>query len=254
MGSPKDEQGRGSDEQQHEVEISEFYLGAYEVTQKQFRTVMGYNPSFFSNDAKGTGGGYGVPPGGGKDSVTGENTEEYPVENLSWYEAVEFCRKLTELDNKKPGGWVYRLPREAEWEYACRGGAASYQTFHFGNNLSSTQANFNGKFPYGAAAPGVFLGRTCKVGSYEPNAFGLYDMHGNVWEWCADWYAKDYYARSPFKDPPGPPEGINRVIRSGSRAYAAVECRSARRVGIYPPTSRYNGIGFRPALVPSGNK
>jgi serine/threonine protein kinase len=255
MGSPKEEQGRRADEEQHEVAVSEFYLSAYEVTQKQFRAVMGYNPSFFSNNATGGGaGGYGVDPGGGKSDVPGLDTEEFPAENLCWWEADEFCRKLTELDRGKLGGWVYRLPREAEWEYACRGGSPVYQTFHFGNRLSALQANFHGHFPYGGGLPWIYLGRTCTVGSYKPNAFGLYDMHGNVWEWCQDWYDENYYAKSPAKDPPGPLGGECRVIRGGSRAYAAVECRSAHRVGRYVPGSRYNGIGFRPALVPSDNR
>jgi formylglycine-generating enzyme required for sulfatase activity/tRNA A-37 threonylcarbamoyl transferase component Bud32 len=254
MGSPREEQGRRADEEQHEVEVSEFYLGAYEVTQKQFRAVMGYNPSFFSNNAKGGQLRYWVEPGGGKSDVSGQDTEEFPVENLTWWEADEFCRKLTALDRAELGDWVYRLPREAEWEYACRGGSSSYQTFHFGNRLSATRANFDGRSPYGGAVPWFYLGRTCKVGSYKPNAFGLYDMHGNVWEWCADWYDENYYAKSPAKDPPGPLGGECRVIRGGSRAYAAVECRSAHRVGRYGPGSRYNGIGFRPALVPSDSR
>jgi formylglycine-generating enzyme required for sulfatase activity/tRNA A-37 threonylcarbamoyl transferase component Bud32 len=254
MGSPKEEQGRSEDEEQHEVEISAFSLSAYEVTQAQFRAVMGHNPSFFSNNATKGSGNYPVLPGGGKDAVAGENTEDYPVENVTWYEADDFCRRLTDREKEKLGGQVYRLPREAEWEYACRGGSPTYQTFHYGNSLSSAQADFDARSPYGGAPPGVYLGRPCKVGSYQPNAFGLYDMHGNVWEWCADWYAENYYAKSPPRDPPGPPGGEGRVIRGGSRAYPAVECRSARRVGRYPPNSRYNGIGFRPALVPAGNK
>jgi hypothetical protein len=202
---------------------------------------MGFNPSYFSKD------------GGGKGAVTGLDTEEFPVEFVTWNEARDFCRKLTQLDDKaKPDGWVYRLPTEAEWEYACRGGASSYQTFHFGNSLSSTQANFNGNFPYGGAAKGPYLARPCKVGSYPPNAFGLFDMHGNVWEWCADWYAEDYYPKSRRIDPAGPRVGTCRVIRGGSRAYAGVECRSARRLGTNKPSSRLNGTGFRVVLSDPG--
>jgi formylglycine-generating enzyme required for sulfatase activity len=241
MGSPKGEEGRSPDEQQHEVEISAFYMGAYEVTQKQFRAVMGFNPSYFSKD------------GGGKGAVAGQDTEEFPVEFVTWNEARDFCRKLTQLDDKaKPDGWVYRLPTEAEWEYACRGGASTYQTFHFGNSLSSTQANFNGNRPYGGAAKGPYLARPCKVGSYPPNAFGLFDMHGNVWEWCADWYAEDYYPKSRRINPTGPRVGTCRVVRGGSRAYPGVECRSARRLGTNEPSGRFNGTGFRVVLCEPG--
>jgi formylglycine-generating enzyme required for sulfatase activity len=108
---------------------------------------------------------------------------------------------LSELPAEKRAGRKYRLPSEAEVEYACRGGAPSYQVFHIGNSLSSMQANFNGNAPYGGAAKGPDLGRTCKVGSYKPNRFGLYDMHGNVWEWCSDWYGGDYYGKSPRRAP-----------------------------------------------------
>jgi formylglycine-generating enzyme required for sulfatase activity len=203
MGSPKDEADRepfdkGSEEQ-HEVEISRpFYLGAHEVTQGQFREVMGYNPSYFSLNAKGKEGvKYGVvKPGGGKAKVSGEkSTDAFPVENVFYDEAVEFCAKLSARSAEKRDKRVYRLPTEAEWEYACRGGAST-KPFHFAtgiSSLSSTQANFDGKYPYGGAAKGPYLERTTTVGSYKPNAFGLFDLHGNVWEWCADWYDKDYY-------------------------------------------------------------
>jgi formylglycine-generating enzyme required for sulfatase activity len=145
---------------------------------------------------------------------------------------------------------VYRLPSEAEWEYACRGGAASSAPFHLGTSLSSTQANFDGNHPSAGAAQGPRLGRTCPVGSYQPNAWGLYDLHGNVWEWCADRYAEDSYARSPRLDPPGPPEGFFRVIRGGSWDFGGRSCRSAFRRW-FEPALRSNGRGFRIALVPS---
>ena len=170
------------------------------------------------------------------------------MENVSWEEAEEFCQKLTK---KEGDGRLYRLPTEAEWEYSCRGGADSSTRFHFGDALSSTQANFDGNYPYGGADNGKYLECTCKVGSYKKNAFGLYDMHGNTWEWCADWFGSDYYAKSPPLDPPGPAEGSMRVYRGGSWYDTAQNCRSAFR-GRNPPGHRNNNRGFRVVLVPSG--
>jgi formylglycine-generating enzyme required for sulfatase activity len=135
------------------------------------------------------------------------------------------------LGKEAQAGRKYRLPTEAEWEYSCRGGACSFQSFHVGNSLSSTQANFNGNYPYGGAAEGPNLQRTCKVGTYKPNAFGIYDMHGNVWEWCSDWYEAEYYARSSLRDPTGHPSGSLRVIRGGCWLDCARRCRSAYRSG-----------------------
>jgi formylglycine-generating enzyme required for sulfatase activity len=157
------------------------------------------------------------------------------VENVSWNEAVEFCKKLSALPGEEKRGRRYRLPSEAEWEYACRGESPSYQVFHFGNSLSSEQANFRGKEPYGGAAQGPWLERTCKVGSHQPNSFGLYDMHGNVWEWCADCYAKGDEAR---------------VRRGGCWIVFGDECRSATRRRRVPDDHRFN-LGFRVVLVPS---
>src|SRR5262249_16344088 len=151
----------------------------------------------------------------------------------------------------------YRLPSEAEWEYACRGGhfvkdlkEEHTLPFHFdqpSSSLRSSQANFNGNYPDGDAPKGPFLGRTCKVGSYAPNPFGLYDMHGNVWEWCADWYGE--YPPGPVTDPHGPSDGSVRVYRGGSwRCYGRF-CRAACRFRDTPGT-RSNGLGFRVAAVP----
>jgi formylglycine-generating enzyme required for sulfatase activity/S1-C subfamily serine protease len=252
MGSPKEENGRtprSNEEQQHEVEITKaFYLGVHEVTQKQFRKVMGYNPSYFSSDGKGKEGvAYRIKPGGGKDKVKGMDTDDFPVENVSWEEAQTFLKKLSDLPEEKKKGRKYRLPTEAEWEYACREGSSS-TPFHHGNSLSSTQANFDGRKPYGDAAEGPILDRTCKVGSYKPNKFGLYDMHGNVWEWCADWHAADYYQSSPRRDPPGPAEGSSRVLRGGSWDNGGWECRCASRAGRSPGDS-WQSFGFRVAAV-----
>jgi formylglycine-generating enzyme required for sulfatase activity len=255
MGSPADEKDRYRNEEQHTVEISkDFWLGIHEVTQKQFKTVLGYNPSYFSTDGEGKTGltyyDYNEPAGG-KDKVAGKNTDDFPVENVSWDEAVEFCDKLSARAAEKKSGRVYRLPREAEWEYACRAGASSYQVFHFGSSLSSKQANVNGDHPYGGAEKGPNLNRTCKVGSYKPNAFGLYDMHGNVDEWCSDWYGADYYGKSPRRDPQGPDGGSYRMLRGGSWDNVGQECRSAIR-GRFPQAGRDYDLGFRVALVPVG--
>jgi formylglycine-generating enzyme required for sulfatase activity len=222
------------------VEIAKaFYLGIHEVTQKQFEKVMGYSPSYFSANAMGKpGASYETwsKPGGGKDKVKDlPGTGDFPVENVSWVEAVEFCKKLSALPEEQKAGRLYRLPSEAEWEYACRGEASSYQVFHCGNRLSSEQANFRGTMPYGGAAQGPWLERTCKVGSYKRNGFGLYDMHGNVWEWCSDPY--EYEGDRGF-----------RVRRGGSWGEGGEQCRSAIRLRRAPEDHRWN-LGFRAVLV-----
>jgi formylglycine-generating enzyme required for sulfatase activity len=219
----------------HPVEISRaFYLGVHEVTQVQYRKVMGKNPSYFCD------------AGRGKDMVKGMSTDDFPVESVSYEHAVEFCRKLSALPAERRARRKYRLPAEAEWEYACRGGAPSHQVFHFGDSLSSKQANFDGNHPYGDAGKGDYLQRTCKVGSFAPNRFGLYDMHGNVWEWCADWYGSDYYEKSPRRDPRGPDSGYYRVFRGGGWNSRGLSCRSAHRYGYWPD---HRILGFRAALV-----
>jgi formylglycine-generating enzyme required for sulfatase activity len=156
---------------------------------------------------------------------------------VNWQDAADFCTKLS-----KKAGKTFDLPTEAEWEYACRAG--SKEACHYGKSLSSKQANFNGHHPYGGADKGPLLLKTVPVGSYEPNAFGLYDMHGNVWEWCKDWYKKDYYQESPAKDPPGAAKGDFRVMRGGSLSNFGEECRSAFRYHEFP---RFRGFlgGFR---------
>jgi formylglycine-generating enzyme required for sulfatase activity len=251
MGSPNEEKDRKDDEQQHGVEISqEFWLGIREVTQKQFKTVMGYNPSYFSRDGEGkTGLKYDddSKPAGGKEKVPAD-TIAFPVENVSWQEAMEFCNKLSALPAEKESGRKCRLPTEAEWEYSCRGGAPASRVFHFGNSLSSKQANFDGS-PFGRAEKDTSLERTCKVGNYEKNGFGLYDMHGNVWEWCLDWYQKDY-EKDEKKDPKGPAKGASRVIRGGSWLSDGCLCRASQRLR-RSPTDRYLSVGFRVTVFPS---
>jgi formylglycine-generating enzyme required for sulfatase activity len=269
MGSPKNERDREIDfgvlymgnvgsEQQHEVEITKaFFLGVFAVTQGEFEKVMGYNPSGFSADAKGEPGATyddDWKPGGGADRVKGLDTSRFPVENVCWEEADRFCRKLSQLKKEKAAGRVYRLPTEAEWEYACRGGGASTKPFNIDSKptdrLSSKDANFAGDLPYGAAEKEPSLGRTCAVGSYKPNSFGLYDMHGNVRQWCADWYDEDYYAKSPRKDPKGPKGGKVRVIRGGSWESPGYRCRAAFRGLGGEPDARIYWVGFRIAFDP----
>jgi formylglycine-generating enzyme required for sulfatase activity len=228
MGSPASEVERGTDEgPQREVTISQpFYMSINPVTQRQFEMVMGYNPSYFNT---GKGGG-----------------PEHPVERISWDEAVTFCRRLSELPEEKAAGRCYRLPTEAEWEFACRAGQTS--AFTFGPGLSSREANFNGNYPYGGAERGPYLERTTRVGSYSPNAFGLFDMHGNVWEWCADYYDRNYLRKGPAVDPPGPVTGIQRVVRGGSCYNIGRFCRSAYRFGV-APANRALDIGLRVVMT-----
>jgi formylglycine-generating enzyme required for sulfatase activity len=228
MGSAVGEPDRGNDEgPQHDVVLSRpYYMGIYPVTQQQYYGVMGQNPSHF-NDAR----------GGGRD---------FPVETISWDEAAEFCKRLSALPAERQARRSYRLPTEAEWEYACRGGVG--MPFSSGLTLTSREANFNGNYPYGIVARGPYLERTSRVGSYPPNPFGLFDMHGNVWEWCQDNYDRGYYRNSPRDDPQGPPQGIQRVVRGGSCFNIGRFCRSAYRLGI-APANRNLDVGMRVVMV-----
>jgi formylglycine-generating enzyme required for sulfatase activity len=230
MGSPKNEAERNVGETkfdaevQHEVTITRpFYLGKTEVTQEQYQALTGKNPSRFKGAS-------------------------LPVEKVSWEEADAFALQLTQ--NKAGTNLLYRLPTEAEWEYACRGGRPSSNRFGIGDgtSLASNQANFNEKYPYGAPAQGTYLAKTCRVGSYPATALGLNDMHGNVWEWCGDWYAK--YPTGKVTDPTGPKEGSLRVHRGGGWIDHAGQCRAAQRYGRLPG-DRYDCLGFRLARVPS---
>jgi formylglycine-generating enzyme required for sulfatase activity len=236
MGSPGRFEGEGP---QREVEISRpFYLGVYPVTQQEYRRVMGKNPSRFSAE------------GGDKENVAGMDTDRFPVESVSWYDAVAFCEKLSALAEEKKAGRVYRLPTEAEWEYACRAGTTT--AFWWGDSASSLRANFDGRFPSGGAEKGPFLRRTCPVGSYKPNPWGLYDMGGNVPQWCSDWYDPDFYGRGINKDPNGPENPAvmgggfgHRVCRGGYWCFEGGLCRAACRGNVPPATSEVSACGWR---------
>ena len=222
MGSPESEQGRNENETQHEVTISkDYYLGVYEVTQAQYEKVMGKNLSYFQG------------------AKVGNENADLPVENVSWDEAVKFCKKLSALPEEKKAGRVYRLPTEAEWEYACRAGSKTAYSFDDEEGLLPEYGWFSRNSSR----------RTHTVGLLEPNAWGLHDMHGNVWEWCSDWYEE--YPKGAVSDPTGPKEGSYRVLRGGCWGNEAADCRSAFRSG-YDPSLRFNGLGFRLALSPSG--
>jgi formylglycine-generating enzyme required for sulfatase activity len=217
MGSPAGESGRHDNEPRRRITITRtYYMGAHEVTQGQFEELMGRNPSGF----KGKG---------------------MPVESVSWTDAVEFCRRLSERDAEKGRGVKYRLPTEAEWEYACRAGSA--KAFSFGNAAGSRDANFDGTQPYGNGKSGPDLASTIKIGAYPPNAWGLYDMHGNVAEWCGYWFGRTVDLTSTT-DPTGAATGTRRVIRGGSWLSAAADCRCAWRGSEAP--ERFDSIlGFR---------
>jgi formylglycine-generating enzyme required for sulfatase activity len=239
MGAPRGEKDADPNDEfpQHEVELTrDYYLGVHEVTQKQWKAVMGNSPSHHSKE------------GAGRNLVQGLNTDDFPVERVSYNDVQDFLKKLNDLDAEKRHGRTYRLPTEAEWEYAARGGGHK-EPFCLkkpSNSLSSTQANFNGNFPYGGAPRGPALGRPTKVGSYEANLLGVHDMHGNVWEWCHDWSDTKYYSKSPRRDPPGPATGTSRVVRGGSYGYEAHYLRAANR-SCNSPTDRLSIIGFRAA-------
>jgi formylglycine-generating enzyme required for sulfatase activity len=208
----------------HRVRITKpFYLGTCEVTQSEYESVMGDNPSYFSST------------GDGKDLVAGEDTSRLPVEAVPWGSAFEFCQKLSILSTEIAAGRLYRLPTEAEWEYACRAGTTA--RFHFGDD--ETRAGGYAWFAGNSA------GRPHAVGQKKSNAWGLYDMHGNVWEWCADRYGQSYYAQSPFQDPKGPSSGDRRILRGGTFGPAEVtSCRSANRASA-GPKRRNSNDGFR---------
>lgn len=239
MGSPPTEAWRGDDETPHSVAVGDFYLGRYEVTQSQYQDVTGANPSTFQG-------------------------ADLPVENLSWLEAVKFCNLLSEKEGFAPAyeiseesvAWNraangYRLPTEAEWEYACRGETKT--PFNTESSISSDEANYYGHYPYGIeddyfsqgnleTKPGLYRQATIKVGSFAPNKLGLHDMHGNVGEWVFDYYGA--YEAEAGADPAGPPAGAFRVYRGGGWNDFAKNARSAYRA-VLGQDKRSCNIGFR---------
>ena len=216
MGSPPSEADRKQDENQHKVTLTKgFYMGVYDVTQEEWVAIMGSNPSKFQGEAR------------------------LPVEMVKWDECQEFISKLKEKEHKP-----YRLPTEAEWEYACRAGTTT--PFYGGETVSTDQANYNGEYVYGDGKLGVYREKTTPVGSFPPNPWGLYDMCGNVWQWCEDLWVD--YPKGDQTDPVGK-TGANRVIRGGSWIDNPLECRSAYRGGC-KPTLHHALLGFRLCLSP----
>lgn len=218
MGSPMEEVGRLANETPHEVTLTKsYFLGVYEVTQDQYEKVMGSNPNGFRGS---------------------KNPKETAVEDVSWTKAVSFCKRLSEIPEEKAAGREYRLPTEAEWEYACRAGSTT--SYSFGETAESL-----GAYAWFKGNSGSKIHR---VGEKQANRWGLYDMHGNVWEWCEDRF--EIYPTGASTDPKGPSEGSFRVYRGGCWYHGAGGCRSASRYENLPDNRLYNQ-GFRVALSPS---
>jgi formylglycine-generating enzyme required for sulfatase activity len=228
MGSPEGELHRESDETPHQVQVSSFYMGKYEVTQREYDAVMGGNPSRFKGP-------------------------HLPVEQVSWFDAIAYCNARSQKEALTPAysingekvSWNrnadgYRLPTEAEWEYAARAGTRT--PFNTGNDITTDQANYNGNYPYKQQGSGIYREHTTPVGSFVPNSWGLYDMHGNVNEWCWDWYG--IYSAETQQDPPGAASGSSRVNRGGGWSSYAKYLRSAIR-NYNMPSYRYSNRGFR---------
>jgi formylglycine-generating enzyme required for sulfatase activity len=219
MGSPDNEVGRYESETRHQVKVSDFLISRYQVTNRLYEK---FDPSHQKH----------------RDEYSDDNNQ--PVNYVNWFEAVMFCRWLS-----------CQLPSEAEWEYACRAGTTS--PFNTGDNLTTDQANYDGDYPYDNNPKGKYIGKTTPVGSYPPNGWGLYDMHGNVWEWCMDWYGKEYYddckKQGIVENPVGPETGSYRVLRGGCWYINAQFCRCAYRY-FNTPAYRSFSIGFRLVFVP----
>jgi formylglycine-generating enzyme required for sulfatase activity len=225
MGSPSSEADRDSDEVQRRVTVSGFYMGRYEVTQREWAEVMGSNPSEFKGD-------------------------NLPIEKVSWHDVIDYCNRRSQREGLTPvytrsgdtvtwnrGANGYRLPTEAEWEYACRAGTSG--PFSTGSNITTNQANYDGTY---AKVKGAYRQQTWNVGSGAANAWGLYDMHGNVSEWCWDWYGG--YASGAQADPAGAASGSARVVRGGCWGCYVYNLRSAARFSL-TPSYRGRNFGFR---------
>ncbi len=236
MGLPDEGEDRGDpqtgvppDVPPHRVRITkDFFLSPFEITQKQYELVMGSNPSWHSIN------------GGGRTQAIGEDTSSYPVEQVSWVDAVAFCGRLSALPAEMDAGRRYRLPTEAEWEYACRAGSTVPFAEPHGEAADRSGFNVRSDSPTGL--------KITKVGSYPPNSFGLYDMRGNVQEWCADWHAWDYYRHSPKDDPPGPATGVLRVVRGAGWRFSGMGCHYTRYDTEPWRTNPF--IGFRAVCEP----
>ncbi|NMG18798.1 formylglycine-generating enzyme family protein [Brasilonema bromeliae SPC951] len=236
MGSPGDEKGRQRNEEpRREVTIQPFLMGRYTVTQAQWRYVstlprvqidLASDPSYFKGDLR-------------------------PVERISWYEAREFCARLSKATNRE-----YRLPSESEWEYACRAGTTT--PFYFGETITTELANYDGSLVYGRGSKGIYREKTTEVETFPANAYGLFDMHGNIWEWCADHFHENY--KRALRNETAwlsSDENARRVIRGGSWYSSPKFCRSANRTPL-PPHERgdpsgIEGTGFRIVCVPESN-
>ena len=218
MGSPESEPGRNDDEVLHRVVISRlFYIGQHEVTQAEWTKVMGSNPSHFSG------------------------CEKCPVEQVDFYQVNEFLSRI----NANNSAMRFRLPTEAEWEYACRAGGST--PFGTGTSLTTAQANFDGRYQAASAEDGAAYDKTVPVGKFPPNAWGLHDMHGNVWEWTNDWYGP--YEPRRDTDPRGSDTGPKRVIRGGSWHFDADSARCGLRY-THSPQDKGFSLGFRVVAEP----
>jgi formylglycine-generating enzyme required for sulfatase activity len=228
MGSPTGEAERKGEETPHQIRVGDFLIGKYEVSQEEYSSLMGANPSRFRNPKR-------------------------PVEQVSWFDAVEYCNRRSAREGLQPAYSIngrevrwnrnadgYRLPTEAEWEYACRAGTTG--PFSTGANITTDQANYNGNFSYNGARRGRDRTETTQSGSFAPNPWGIYDMHGNVWDWCWDWKAA--YPAENAANPAGPASGSYKTARGGSWRVGAQSLRSALR-GSNPPEDRGDGLGFR---------
>ncbi|MGA1603692.1 MAG: formylglycine-generating enzyme family protein, partial [Prochlorothrix sp.] len=208
MGAPESEEDSRNDERpQHRVILSPFLMGRYPVTQAQYRAITGQDPAHFKGDNR-------------------------PVENVSWDQATAFCAALSKHLQEQGLALVAQLPTEAAWEYACRAGTTT--PFAFGETITPDLVNYNGNVPYGKAPRGAYRQATTPVGSFPANAWGLYDMHGNVWEWCLDGWINNYGHKIGAMNKDGltifPYSNEDRVLRGGSWGYSAGITRSANRV------------------------